>query len=286
MRRAQPLGRGHAPGAAARAVPRLDARAVARGGLRVRRGDEARRAGPDAAAVQEPRQRGRFRVRARALPAAAGRRRRRIRPHRDLRDAADRRRRTRRRRALGRQGPRQGRRAALELRARHRHQGPCDRPRGGLLGAPDGRRDPRVRPREGPRAAGVGARREGGVEGPQAARPPDPHARPVAAQGRAQVRPDRRHVALPDDERRGRTPRLDRVRRRARVRRRDDLGARPAADVQDALLRAQDPRGRRTDRVGREGAARRRLLVDAQALDARRSARRRLGWDGRHGRSF
>ena len=35
----------------------------------------------------------------------------------------------------------------------------------------------RVRPRRGPRAAGVGARRQGGLEGPQAARPRDPHDR-------------------------------------------------------------------------------------------------------------
>ena len=51
----------------------------------------------------------------------------------------------------------------------------------GLLGPPHRRGDPRVRPRRRPRAAGVGARREGGLEGPEAARPGDPHARAVAA---------------------------------------------------------------------------------------------------------
>ena len=39
----------------------------------------------------------------------------------------------------------------------------------------------------------------------------------------------------------------------------------------------EDPRGRRARRLGREGAARRRLLVDAQAHDAGRAAGRRLG---------
>ena len=52
-----------------------------------------------------------------------------------------------RRRALRRQGPRQGRRAARQLRARHRHQGAGDGAGGGLLGASDRRRDQGVRPR-------------------------------------------------------------------------------------------------------------------------------------------
>ncbi len=62
----------------------------------------------------------------------------------------------------------------------------------------------------------------------------DPHDRPVAAEALAEVRPDRRHVDLPDEEREGRGPRLDRLRRRPRVRRRDDVGPRPAAAVQAA----------------------------------------------------
>ena len=44
-----------------------------------------------------------------------------------------------------------------------------------------------------------------------------------------------------------------------------------------ASARAQDPRGRRARRLGRQGAAGRRLLVDAQAHDAGRAAGRRLG---------
>ena len=42
-----------------------------------------------------------------------------------------------------------------------------------------------------------------------------------------------------------------------------------------------DPRGRRARRLGRQGAAGRRLLGDAEALDARRGARRRRRRDGR-----
>ena len=70
--------------------------------------------------------------------------------------------------------------------------------RRGLLGPPHRRRDPRVRPRRGPRAAGVGARRQGGLEGPQAARPPDPHGRPVAAED---LRPSTGRSAAPGSTR-------------------------------------------------------------------------------------
>ena len=52
-----------------------------------------------------------------------------------------------------------------------------------------------------------------------------------------------------------------------------------------APARQEDPRGRRARRLGREGAAGRRLLVDAQALDAGRAARRRRRRHGRHGRA-
>ena len=54
---------------------------------------------------------------------------------------------------------------------------------------------------DGPRAAGLGARRQGGLEGPQAAGPPDPHDRPVAAEAQGEVRADRRHLAVPDEGR-------------------------------------------------------------------------------------
>ena len=66
--------------------------------------------------------------------------------------------------------------------------------------------------------------------------------------------------------------------------RRDDLGPRPAAAVQAAPARQGHPRGRRARRVGSEGAAGRRLLVDAEARDAGGRARRRRRRDGRHGR--
>ncbi len=280
LRRTQPVGRGHAPGAAAGAVPRHLTRGLAQGGLRLRRGHQGGRlldaqrqdqaAHPDAAQLQEPRQRGHLGLRDGALPAAPGRGGRRVRPHRDLRHAADRRGRPRRRRALGRQGPRQGRRAAGKLRAGHRHQGAGDGARRGLLGAHHRRRDQGVRPRRGPRAAGVGARRQGGLEGSQAARPRDPHDRSVAAEARRQVRADRRHLAVPDEGREDRRgPRQDRLRHRPRVRRRHHLRPRPAAAVQDAPARQGHPRGRRTRRLGREGAAGRRLLVDAEARRCR-----------------
>ena len=82
--------------------------------------------------------------------------------------AAARRGRRRARHPLGRQGPRQGRQAAGQLRAGRRRHRPGHRPGRGHLGPPHRRRDPRVRPRRRPRAAGVGARGQGGLEGPAA----------------------------------------------------------------------------------------------------------------------
>ena len=53
-----------------------------------------------------------------------------------------------------------------------------------------------------PRAAGLGARGQGGLEGPQAAGPRDPHVRAaVAAEGGGQVRAARRHLDVPDEGR-------------------------------------------------------------------------------------
>ena len=195
LRRAQPVGRGHAPGPAAGALPGPDA---ARTGARraspsarstkeavYMTADRARRAlpHPDAAAVQEPRQRGHLgRPRWRASSSAQAEEggayilTETAATQLLVEDGA------RRRRALRRQGPRQGRRAAGQLRAGHRHQGAGHRAGRGLLGPPHRRRDPRVRPRRGPRAAGLGARGQGGLEGRQAAGPPDPHDRPVAAE--------------------------------------------------------------------------------------------------------
>ena len=68
------------------------------------------------------------------------------------------------RRALRRQGPRQGRRAAGQLRARHGHHRAGHGAGRGLLGPPHRRRDPRVRPRRGrasPRSGSSGSRRSG-----------------------------------------------------------------------------------------------------------------------------
>ena len=98
---------------------------------------------------------------------------------------------------------------------------------------------------EGAQPAGLGARRQGGVAGREAARPDRPHDGLAAAQA-AQVRRVRRLVHLPD----GRGAGLGRLRRRARVPRRRVLGPRRAAGVQDAPARAQDPRRRRARRAG------------------------------------
>ena len=58
----------------------------------------------------------------------------------------------------------------------------------------------------------------------------------MAAEGGGQVRPARRHLDVPDEGREvRRRPRLDRVRRRPQLPRRDDLGPRPAAAVQDCI---------------------------------------------------
>ena len=72
----------------------------------------------------------------------------------------------------------------------------------GSLGSPDRRRDQGVRPRPRARAPGVGARGQGGLEGPEAAGPGDPHVRAaVAAEGRGKVRAARRHLDVPDEGR-------------------------------------------------------------------------------------
>ena len=61
-----------------------------------------------------------------------------------------------------------------ELRAGRRHPRPHHRPRRGDAGPPDRRRDRALRP-PGRQPAGLGARREGGLERREAARPRDPH---------------------------------------------------------------------------------------------------------------
>ena len=89
------------PAAAAGAVPGDDPRGLAQGGLRLRRGHQGGRlpdavgedeaAHPDAAELQEPRQRGHLGLGDGALPAAPGGGGRRVHPDRDLRHPADRR---------------------------------------------------------------------------------------------------------------------------------------------------------------------------------------------------
>ena len=136
--------------------------------------------------------------------------------------------------------------------------------RRGDRGPPDHRGDRPLRP---PRAepADLGARRQGGLEGPEAAAADRPHHGLAAAQAGA-LRRVRRLVDLPD----GRGARLARLRRRARVRGRRALRARPAPGVQDAPARPQDPRGRRARRLGREDDHRGR-----PAIRCRRSSTRR-----------
>ena len=125
--------------------------------------DQGRRpADPAAADDDEPRELDRLGVRARPLPRRAGRSGRDDDPARDSGPEAPRRARPGRRRAHGRQGPWQGRRAAAELRARGRRHGTADRPRRGDGGPPDDCGDRRVRAR-GPEPADLGARRERGV---------------------------------------------------------------------------------------------------------------------------
>ena len=98
----------------------------------------------------------------------------------------------------------------------------------GHPGPPDRRGDPPLRARlRGP--AAVGARREGGLGGREAARPRDPHDG-LAAPLRRQVPRVRRLVHLPD----GRGQGLDGPGRRARLPRRALLGPRRAAGAQGA----------------------------------------------------
>ena len=138
------------PGPLRGAVPRPQPRAVAPGGLRLRRGREggdlpppqrqAQAPHPAAAAAEEPRQRGDLRRLPLPLHAGPGRGGRRLPADRDRGDAVDRRGRRRGRRPLRRQRPRQRRRGAGQLRARHRHRRQGHGPGRGLLGPPHRRR--------------------------------------------------------------------------------------------------------------------------------------------------
>ena len=211
-----------------------------------------------AAAVPQPRQLRRLGRRAQPLAGREGRGGRRLHPHGDHGQQAAGRGRQGRRRAHGRQGPRQGGRAEGQLRARLGRDRQGDRARGGLLGPPDRRRAEGPRP-GGQRPAGVGARRQGGLGGRAAAGEGHPHAR-LAAAPAGQVPGVRRLVDLRHEPRGREAEGLDRVRVRARQRRRAALGPRPAAGVQAPPARQEDPRGRQARRVGREGDPRGRLL--------------------------
>ena len=119
-----------------------------------------------------------------------------------------------------------------ELRARLGRDGEGDGARRGHARPPHARGDGLLRPaRRGP--AALGARREGGVGGPEAARPRDPHDGLAAAQGRALERV-RRQLHLPD----GRGQGLHRLRRRPRLHGRDLLRPRRAPAVQAPPVRA------------------------------------------------
>ena len=278
LRRAQPVGRGDAPRAAAATCSRTSTREQwRRGGLRVRRGDAGRRStcSPTGARSCGSRRRRRF-----ATTATRSSRSRRSARFQQARAeeagayvltetaarAADRRRRARRRRALRRQGARQ----ATASRSRNFEPGTDiaragDGARRGRVGASDRRGDPRVRARRRPRAAGLGAGRQGGLARPEAARPRDPHARPVAAEAerRATARSAARWIYPMRDERTGE----DLV----------SIGFVIDLEYADATTSAHDllqlfkqhplvrghPRRRRARRLGREGAPRRRLVVDA-----------------------
>ena len=145
-----------------------------------------------------------------------------------------------------------------QLRARLRRDGQGDRARRGLLGPPDRRGAEGPRP-GGQRPAGLGARRQGGLGGREAAGQGHPHAR-LAAAPAGEVPGVRRLVDLRHEPRGREAEGVDRVRVRARQRRRADLGPRPAAGVQAPPARQEDPRGRQARRLGREGDPGGRLL--------------------------
>ena len=102
---------------------------------------------------------------------------------------------------------------------------------GHLTGAAIGALRPRRRP------AGVGAGRQGGLGGRRAAGPRHPHPR-LAAADRREVARVRRLVDLPDEPRGRAAARVDRLRRGAEPPRRDPLGPRRPAAVQDAPARS------------------------------------------------
>ncbi len=137
-----------------------------------------------------------------------------------------------------------------ELRAGLGHARPRDDPRRGDAGTPDRRRARRVRAPVA--AAGLGARREGGLGGRAAARPRHPHDG-LAAPRRQALPRVRRQLHLPD----GREPGGARDGGRARLHGRDALRARPPPGV-EAPLRSSRPilEGGTRVGVGREDDSR------------------------------
>ena len=283
MRRAQPVGRDDAPLGPARAVPRRRPERVAdlrAGGQGRRVLDAQRQAGAaaqaDAAAVSQSRQLRRVGGRAVALAGHAGGGGRRLHPHRDRGRPAAGAGRRRARRALRRQGARQGRPGAGELRARVGRRGQGHRAGRGHLGAPHRRGDPGVRPGRRPRAAGVGAGRQGGVGGRPTSWTACVHTLGWPLRYGARYHEFGGSWIYPMGD--------DRV----------SIGFVVGLDYADATVSvhdllqqfkhvqagARDPRGRQAGRMGRQGDPRGRLLGDAQALRARPGAVRRQRRDG------
>ena len=127
----------------------------------------------------------------------------------------------------------------------------------GCWGHLTGAAHPRVRPRRGRRAADLGARRQGGLEGPEALNKRDPHAGAMAAEAlrRSTASTGGSWIYPIKDEKNGDDLVSIGFVCDLRLQRRDDLGPRPAPAVQDPPARARDPRGRRAGGLGREGDA-------------------------------
>ena len=190
-----------------------------------------------------------------------------------------------RRRPLGRQGARQGRRAARRTSSpgpTSRRVRPCSRE--GCWGHLTGAAIREFDLAEDREPAGLGARRQGGLEGPEAARPRDPHARPLAAQalGAKYGQLGGTWIYPMKDEKTGDDMVSIGFVVEPRLRRCHDLRITTCCRPSRHTARPRDPRGRRARRVGREGAPGRRLLVDAAALHARSRDRGRLRGHGRH----
>ena len=139
---------------------------------------------------------------------------------------------------LRRQGPRQGRRAAGQLRARHRHQCARHGPRRGCWGHLTGAAIKEFDLGDGrePQVWELGVKEVWKVKKPLG--PGHPHLQPaVADEGLAQVRAARRHLDLSDEGREDRRrPGVDRLRGRPQLPRRHHLRPRPAPDLQDPSL--------------------------------------------------